>query len=386
MKRALPSLLSVLASLLICFIAIAIARGNLSVAGNSFLAMTWGAFGDWPRMFRTGEGIWVLRPLGEAGIKAALLCFTGLSVAAAFRVGLFNIGAQGQLIVGAISAAVIGAMPLGPAPVHITLALLAAGVSGALWALPAAVLKLWRGVHEVISTIMLNWIAVSLVESWLVTGPLRATASGVNSISGTAEIAPTAMLPRLLSEGSRLNLGFLLAVIAALLMAAFLSRTRAGFEWKVVGLSPPAAESSGVAVRNRVLQAMAVSGALAGLAGAVLVLGTEFKYPATLGGQYGFDGIAVALIGGSHPIGVLLSALFFGGLRAGGTRMQLFGVHKSFPELIQGLALLFVAGKRIWQVVLERAATSRRRRAAETAPGASDAREGGDAPEKGKRR
>ena len=104
----------------------------------------------------------------------------------------------------------------------------------------------------------------------------------------------------------------------------------------------------------RILQAMAVSGALAGLAGAVLVLGTQFKYPPTLGGQYGFDGIAVALIGGSHPLGVLASALFFGGLRAGGTRMQLFGVHKSFPELIQGFALLLVAGKMVWLKLLER--------------------------------
>jgi len=359
MKRALPSLLSVAASLLICFAAIALVRGSFFVAVDAFFAMTWGAFGDWPRLFRTSEAIWVLRPLGEAGIKAALLCFTGLSVAAAFRVGLFNIGAQGQLVVGAIAAAVVGATPLGPAPVHITLALLAAALTGALWALPAAALKVWRGVHEVISTIMLNWIAVSLVESWLVTGPLRATASGVNSISGTAEIAPTAMLPRLLGDSSRLNLGFLLALLAAVSMAVFLARTKVGFEWKIVGLSPPAADSSGIAVRTRILQAMAVSGALAGLAGAVLVLGTELKYPATLGGQYGFDGIAVALIGGSHPLGVLLSALFFGGLRAGGTRMQLFGVHKSFPELIQGLALLFVAGKRIWLVLLERKGRAR---------------------------
>ena len=354
MRRALPSVFSVLLALAISFLAAALTLGDLGQAASAYLAMVQGAFGDWPRFFDTGIPAAVLRPLGEAATKAALLTLTGLSVAVAFRVGLFNIGAQGQMVVGALAAAFIGAHLQLPSPLHVTLALLASAALGCGWALIATALKLWRGVHEVISTIMLNWVAVSLVENWLVVGPLRATASGTNSLSGTAQIHPSAELPRLIPDASRLNLGFFLAVILAVLVALWVQRTRAGYEARAVGLSPRAAEAAGIAVSRRILQAMAVSGALAGLAGGVLILGTELKYPATLASPYGFDGIAIALIGQSHPLGALASALVFGALRAGGTHMQLFGVHKSFPEIIQGLALLFVAAKLFCERLLVR--------------------------------
>jgi simple sugar transport system permease protein len=295
-----------------------------------------------------------LRPLGEAGTKAALLTFTGLSVAGACRVGLFYIGALGQMMAGAFAAAGVGAGVVLRARLHLVGGGCAAAVAGALDALPAAVLTVKRGVHEVISTIMLNWIAVSLVENWLVVGPLRATAQGDNSISGTAQIHASAELPLLLGASSRLNFGFLLAITAAVLCFFFLSRTVRGFEWRTVGLSPDAAQAAGIPVGRRLVEAMLLAGAFAGVAGAVLVLGTEQKYPATLGAPYGFDGIAMALIGQGNPLGVLASALLFGGLRAGGTRMQLLGVHKSFPELIQGLALLLVAAKYLWDRLLAR--------------------------------
>ncbi len=352
--RALPSILSVLTALLVCFFAVALTRGGLGIAFESYAAMLWGAFGDWPRFFSGADGGVLLRPLGEAGTKAALLTLTGLSVAVAFRVGLFNIGAQGQMMVGALAAAVCGASLSLPGIVHVPLCLLAAAVAGGLYALIAAELKRRRGVHEVISTIMLNWIAVALVENWLVVGPLRASASGDNSVSGTSEVASTATLPLLLGDSSRLNLGFLVALAWAVLLTVWLGRTRHGYELRAVGLAPEAARAAGINVGRRMLEAMALAGALAGLAGAVLVLGTEHKYPATLGAPYGFDGIAMALIGQGHPLGVLASAALFGALRAGGTRMQLFGVHKSFPELIQGLALLLVAGKLIWERLLTR--------------------------------
>ncbi|MBL8958161.1 MAG: ABC transporter permease [Myxococcaceae bacterium] len=349
MRRALPSVLSVLIALLVSFIAAAFTLGDLGQAASAYLAMLQGAVGDWPRYFETGNPSTVLRPIGEAGTKAALLTLTGLSVAVAFRVGLFNIGAQGQMVVGALAAAFIGAQLQLPSPLHVTLALLAAALLGSCWALLATGLKLWRGVHEVISTIMLNWVAVSLVENWLVVGPLKATASGTNSLSGTAQIHATAELPRLVADYSRLNLGFFIAVALAVAVTVWMQRTRAGFESRAVGLAPKAAEAAGVPVARRVLQAMAVSGALAGLAGGTLILGTELKYPATLASPYGFDGIAIALIGQGHPLGALGTALVFGALRAGGTHMQLFGVHKSFPELIQGLALLLVAAKLFWE-------------------------------------
>ncbi len=355
-RRVLPSTLSVLSALIICFIATALTRGGLGIAFNAYVSMLWGAIGDWPKLFDGGDAGTILRPLGESSTKAALLLFTGLSVAVAFRVGLFNIGAQGQLMVGALASAVVGANLELPAPLHLTLCLAAAALGGGLYALGPAWLKLRRGVHEVISTIMLNWVAVSLIESWLIVGPLRAHASGDNSISGTDQIQPTAELPRLLSQLSRLNLGIVLALLAALGTWVFLTRFKRGYEWRAVGLSLDAARSAGIDTGKAMLQAMLLSGAFAGLAGAVLVLGTEQKYPATLGATYGFDGIAMALIGQGHPLGVMVGALLFGGLRAGGTRMQLFGVHKSFPELIQGLALLFVAAKLFWEQLLTRRA------------------------------
>jgi ABC-type uncharacterized transport system permease subunit len=353
LRAILPSVLSVLLALGVCWFAIALTI-DAEVAGNAYLQMFYGGLGNWPRYFETGDVGQIARPLGEAAGKAALLMLTGLSVAVAFKAGMFNIGAQGQMILGAMAAAVIGAQLSLPSVLHVPLALVAAAVAGACWALIAAALKLWRGVHEVISTIMLNWVAVSLVDNWLAVGPLRAVTSGGHSISGTQEILPTAKLPRLLGEISRLHLGFLVALVMAVLVWVWLVRMRRGFETRASGLGAEAARSAGIPVKQRAAEAMGLAGALAGMAGAVLVMGTEFRYPGSLGAPYGFDGIAMALIGNTHPVGVALTALFFGALRAGGTRMQLLGVHKTFPELIQGLALLFVAGRLIWLTLLRR--------------------------------
>lgn len=354
---ASSSVIAVVLSLLVCFLIIAVTRGDLGVALDAYLQMLQGGLGDFGR-YADGAPLSVLtRPWGESGTRAALLMFTGLAVAVGLSAGLLNIGAQGQLVVGAILAAVLGAAVELPAPLHVALCLLGAAAGGAAWASLAAWLKVRRGVHEVISTIMLNWVAVSLVESWLVVGPLGAVSSGDLSRSGTEEIHASAQLPRLLGDASRLNLGAVLALAAVALVAVWLYRTRHGFETRAVGLGPEAARTAGIPVERRVYEAMALSGALAGLAGAVVVLGTELHYPGSLGGTLGFDGIAIALIGQGNPLGVGLTALVFGVLRAGGTRMQLLGVHKSFPELIQGLALLFFAGRLIWEVALIRRRT-----------------------------
>jgi simple sugar transport system permease protein len=351
LRAALPSLFSIALALSVCWVAITLTR-DAETASNAYLQMLRGGLGDWSQYLESGRLPVVTRPLGEAAIKAALLILTGLSVAVAFKVGLFNIGAQGQMLMGALLAALVGAYVSLPSVLHVSLALLAGALAGAGWALIAAGLKLGRGVHEVIATIMLNWVAVSLVDNWLVLGPLRADAGAGLSVTGTEEIHASAHLPRLLGDISRLNLGFPLALAVALLVWVWLARLRTGFETRAVGLGAEAARAAGIPVVKRTAQAMGLAGALSGLAGAVLVLGTEFKYPGTLGAPYGFDGIAISLIGGNHPLGVTLAALFFGALRAGGTRMQLLGVHKSFPELIQGLALLFVAGRMVWLALL----------------------------------
>lgn len=354
LTAALPSALSVLLALFVCFIAIAVTRGDAGIAADAYLQMLWGGIGDLPALFDGSPITALTRPLGESGTKAALLILTGLSVAVAFKVGLFNIGAQGQLMWGGLFAAVVGAYVPAPSGLHLLLCLLAAGAAGALWALIPTALKLHRGVHEVISTIMLNWIAVALVENWLVVGPLKAGAEGDLSRSGTEEILSSAQLPRLLGDLSRLHLGFVLALLFALFVHLWLKRTTHGFETRAVGLGSDAARAAGIPNVRRTYVAMAIAGALAGLAGALLVLGSELKYPGRLAAPYGFDGIAISLIGNNHPLGVAASALLFGILRAGGTRMQLLGVHKSFPELIQGLALLFVAGRLAWLWLLKK--------------------------------
>ena len=326
---------AVLASLAVSFVAIA-ATGRDPALGFAYLLD--GSLG--------GVG-----PLGETAIKSAVLLLTGLSVSVAFTVGLFNIGAEGQLIWGALAAAVVGRLQI---PLVLPCALVAAALAGALWGLIPGLLKVRRGVHEVISTILLNWIAIHLVHGWLVAGPLAAAGSGSSvSVAGTEPIRAAAYLPRLLA-GSRLDLGFPLALCIAVGIWFLLTRTHRGFEWRATGAGLEAAQASGIPVGRRVCEAMALSGALSGVAGALLILGTEHKYPGVFRTGYGFDGIAVALVGGGTAAGTAVAGIFFGAIRAGATRLQLVGIHPSFAELIQGLAVLLVAAPRIFAPLLRK--------------------------------
>lgn len=323
------ALAAVVAALLVSFVAIALS-GRDPLAGFGNLAA--GAF----------DG---LGPLGETAIKAAVLILTGLSVSIAFTVGLFNIGAEGQLIWGGLAAAIVGRLEN---PLALPLALLAAAIAGGIWGFIPGILKVRRGVHEVISTILLNWVAIHLVHGWLVAGPLGAVTSGASiSVAGTEPISRAAWLPRLI-PGSRMDLGFPIALAIAAGCWFLLTRTRRGFEWRAVGAGRDASEASGIPAGRRVCEAMALSGALAGIAGAFLILGTEHKYPGVFRTGYGFDGIAVALVGGGTAAGTAIAGIFFGAIRAGATRLQLVGIHPSFAELIQGIAVLLVAAPRIF--------------------------------------
>lgn len=337
----LVPLLSVAAALAICFVAIGL-TGKDPWAG-------------YLKMF--GGGLGSLRALGDSSLRASVLTLTGLSVALGFSVGLFNIGAEGQLVVGGIAAAFVGqAIAPDSGPLHLALALSAAAAAGAFWGFIPAWLKVRRGVHEVISTIMLNWIAIHLVESWLVIGPLAARSTeGHLSLPGTVQIAPTAELPRLFGDSSDLGFALALAWGCAVAVYLLLRRTHVGFEMRAVGASPEAAECAGIASGRRACLAMALGGACAGLAGAVLILGVHRQYPSVFRPGYGFDGIAISLIGGNHPLGAALAAAFFGVIRAGGTQLQLLQIHRTFPELIQGLALLLIAGQLITRHLLARA-------------------------------
>jgi simple sugar transport system permease protein len=332
------AVLAVVASLLACFAVIAVS-GKDAALGFAQLAI--GAGGG-------------AAPMGESALKGSVLVLTGLSVAVAFAVGLFNIGAEGQLIWGALAAAVVGRALDAPAALLVPACLAAAALAGAAWAAIAGALKAFRGVHEVISTILLNWIAIHLVQGWLVPGPLAARASGAAvSLAGTAPIRAAAELPRL-AAGTRLDVGFPLCLALAAAVWFALARLWLGFEWRAVGAGRDAAEASGISPRASICEAMALSGALAGIAGALLVLGPEHRFPALFRTGYGFDGIAVALIGGATVPGTVVAGLFFGALRAGSTRLQLVGIHPSFAELIQGLAVLLVAAPRLFAPALAR--------------------------------
>ncbi len=350
-----PTLLSRLASLPGAVPVLALAS-SLAVSFAVILATGKDAGGGYVRMLEGAFG--GAAALGETGVRAAVLICTGLSVGLAYAAGLFNVGAEGQFIAGALAAAVAGSALSLPAPLHLAACLSAAAAAGALPALLAGWLKARRGVHEVISTILLNWVVIHLVQGWLVPGPLHAPGAGPQaSIAGTAQIFATAEMPRLASAlGSRLDLGLPLALGLALATSLLLRRTVLGFELRATGANPEAARIASIPVAQRLVLAMGLAGALAGIGGALLILGTEHRFPGVFRTGYGFDGIGVALVGGGAPAGIVAAGAFFGALRAGSTRLQLVGIHPSFAELIQGLAVLFVAGRGLWQALLARLA------------------------------
>ena len=277
--------------------------------------------------------------------RATPLILTGLTFAIGVRAGLFNIGAQGQMYVGALAAVVIGGLLEPPPGLHLPLALAGAMVTGALWSLPAALLKLARGVHEVISTIMLNWIALWLAQYVVLTY----LSEGRRSI----QVAPEARLP-LITVGIDLSSALLVGVAFALAVYGLLWHHVAGYELRAAGLNPEAARYGGVRPGRQLLRAFLLGGWAAGLAGAVEVLG-RFPFALTNDlsnlGTLGFDGIAVALVGRNHPLGVMLSAVFFGALAAGRTMMEFrAGVPTDMIQIVQGVIVVAIAAPELWRL------------------------------------
>jgi len=293
--------------------------------------------------FATGYG------LGQTLFKATPLVFTGLAVALGFRAGLFNIGAEGQLYLGGFAAAVVGASLAGwPALVLLPLALLAAAAAGAAWgALPGA-LKARFGAHEVINTIMLNFIAFALVA-------YAGRSMFEKATVRTAEIGAGAELPRLgawipAMSGSPANLSLALALLLGAAVWLLLFRTRGGYALRAVGHNPTAAQFGGISIGGTQTVAMTLSGALAGLGGANFVLGYKHYFELGFSGGAGFLGIAVALIGRNHPVGVTLAALFLGALSYGGLVINQ-RVPRELVDMLQALVILFAISG---QVVVER--------------------------------
>lgn len=312
-----------------------------SVGGNPFYAyagLLQGAFGT-------------PRAISETAVWATPYIFAGLAVALAFKGGLFNIGAEGQLAFGAVFSSLIGyALPgwLGfdlPPILHIPLAVGVGVLAGALWAAIPGALKAYTGGHEVINTIMMNYIALN-ITSFLLNGPMK-DKNPSNVIARTPLIAESAQIP-VLFEGFRVHWGFVLALVVAFVVWWLLWKTTLGFEIRTVGASPDAAKYAGINVKRTIILTMALSGLLAGMAGTIEVTALNYRHELGFSVGYGFDAIAIALLGKTHPLGVVLASLLFAAMRNGATRMQfLTQIPVDVISVIQAMILLFVAADAI---------------------------------------
>ena len=283
-------------------------------------------------------------PITESLVTATPYILTGLAVALGFRCGLFNIGAEGQYFIGGLASVFVGYSVTGlPAFIHLPLCLLAGVLGGALWGAVPGYLKAKTGAHEVINTIMTNYIAFRLAE-WLLNGPMRR--EGYRPVS--PEIQPSAYLPQFFPSPIRFHAGFFLALGVAAFIYWLLFKTTIGFEIRTVGANPRAARYAGINITKNFVLAMALSGGLAGLAGSNDILGLIHYMPNAFYSGYGFDAIALALLGKSHPGGVVLAALLFGTLRNGATRMQSVAhIPVDIISILQALIIIFIAAPEI---------------------------------------
>ena len=343
--------LAVITGLILGAIAILLSGSNVFVA---YGALFTGSFGNpelyiqgFQQFFSNGNTAVLLRairPLTESIVTATPYIFAGLGVAVGFRCGLFNIGAEGQFFIGALCSAFVGYSIKGmPAIIHLPLAILAGAAGGAIWGVIPGYLKARFGAHEVVNTIMMNWIAFRLSD-WLLSGPMKS--SGFRPV--TPNIETSAELPRFFPDPIRLNWGIVFALITAYIIYWFLFKTTLGFEIRSVGANPDAAKYAGMNIIKNFVLVMALSGGLAGLAGSAQVLGVDHWVGQGFSAGYGFDAIALALLGKSHPAGVVLAALLFGFLRSGATNMQSIArVPIDIISIIQGLIIIFIAAPEI---------------------------------------
>ena len=308
---------------------------------EAYRALFRGSFGD-------------ARAIGRTLEKATPLVFSGLAVAFAFKAGLFNIGAQGQLIFGAVTAAAIGFMIEGLPPlVHAPLALLGGALAGALFGAIPGMLKTYTGAHEVITTIMLNYVAINFTD-YLANGPLKDPTPG-NIVARTPAIEASARIPAL---GS-IPIGFIIALAVAAATWWLLWHTTIGYEIRTVGLNPAAARYAGMRVSLTIILTMALSGLMAGMGGAVETLGIIGRFQPGFNVGLGFDGITIALLGKTHPLGVIPAALLVGAMRAGSSQMQFdANVATEIIDVILAIILFFVAAETIMRWILRTRAVS----------------------------
>jgi simple sugar transport system permease protein len=356
-------------SLLTVFLALIVGGLAMAFTGANPLGvykdLVVGAGFDWPFHLIPGNPLGVNALLAENNLVATLVLFTplvltGFAVAFAFRCGLFNIGGTGQFWVGSVCALVVAQHVGGPT--GMIAATIAAGIGGAIWAGIAGGLKAYRGAHEVITTIMLNWIAIYTTQYlFAVAGPLTDNSVG-NGVS--KNILESAQYPGIWGIVQKIHIGIFLALASAFVYYVILNRTTLGYEVRAVGFNPEAARYGGISVKRSIVASMAICGAFAGLAGAVQVLGVNYAIPASDVPviDIGFTGIAVALLGRNTAVGVVLAALLFAALQSGGT--QLSGsfnpeLASGVSNIIQGTIILLVGGELVVRWLVGRAKRER---------------------------
>jgi simple sugar transport system permease protein len=337
LNQFLVPVLAVLLGMIVGSI-VMIVSGYNPIAGYS--ALIYGAFGD---PYYIGETIRQTTPY----------ILSGLAVAFAFRTGLFNIGVEGQLIVGWLAAVWVGVSFDLPKVIHLPLAILAAALAGSLWALIPGILKAYLKVHEVIITIMMNYIALHVTNA-IIRSVLSDQGFKSKPVRESASLHSDFL--DAITYHSTMHYGIIIAIIGAVIMWFLLEKTTKGFELRAVGFNQHASQYAGMNVRTNIILAMVISGAFAGVAGAMEGLGT-FGYISTKAGftGIGFDGIAVALIGGNNAFGILLSALLFGALKVGALEMpSSAGVPTELVDIIIALIIFFVASSYIIRLLLSR--------------------------------
>jgi simple sugar transport system permease protein len=315
-------------------------KALLSTVGNAYLSLFQGAIYD-PNLAEGQGFIRGFYPFSETLLAASPLILCGLSVAVAFKAGLFNIGAQGQLIFGAIGASFIGFRYDLPVGIHILAAVAFAIILSGIWGGIVGFLKAKTGAHEVIVTIMLNYIAARFIL-WILGEPAFLRPGRIDPLA--PPVKETSRLPLLFGENYRVNVGLIVALLVAALVYFILNRTTLGFRFRAVGANATAARTAGISVGATTIAAMILAGALAGVGGAVHVLGNQYELTTDIAGSFGFDAITVALLGRGSPIGVVLASILFAALRVGGVTMQAnVQVPVEIVLVIQALVVLFIA-------------------------------------------
>ncbi len=354
--NGLVSVLAIVLSLIVGAILIAATDERVTEAASYFfarpldmLAAVWASVSEaYGALFRSSvfntqaDGFAnAIYPLTETLTVSTPLILAGLGVALAFRVGLFNIGGQGQIIVGAMLAGWVGFTFELPVGIHLLLAIVAGVIGGAIWGGIAGILKARRGAHEVIVTIMLNYIALYLLLYVLTTTAFQRPGSN-NPVSPA--VHDSATYPLIFGSGFRLHYGFVVALLAVGFVWWLLNRSTAGFELRAVGANPLASRTAGINVPRAYTTVMVIAGALAGLAGTAQISGTEHSLSGDIAASFGFDAITVALLGRSKPIGTFFAGLLFGALRAGGVGMQAnTGIPIDIVLVVQSFIVLFIA-------------------------------------------